>query len=470
MGEISPARAGTVVVLAALVPVIVGGVAGQPKAAEVPKAAAAAKAAEAKAAEAKVTVDMAAGSVFGDGGQGAVRHLQLTAAGPPPTGRVQLVDGHGRNVTTVTPVDSTNCKGATSRSTGLTEDGMATPWCLEVAGLRAGSEATGVLETAKSKVTLTAALRHRRLLGPLLAALLGFAAGIGALYVVPLVLGISRRSEVDSLLDENENRPPPQCIAHLREWVKRQKELKAQDDAALLPIVQRVMRYGPDLARSARQELRLALVATTVPVDQPVRQAAALQANRNDHDIKDFFDDERLHPDHPAGKAKVALEKTQTLQAEIDYAAGRIQRIEPSAPAALVRELDAVRAFFSRAREDQLDDLKGEIDKLQLAVDREPGAAGRSKAAGAGPAAPDVEAWALPTLSRREAEVLRAGVIVIGGLLALVALNYSVYVPATTFGTAGDYYKLAAAAAGSGAVASIAPLLQWRSATSAPEG
>lgn len=446
----SSARVGTVLALVALVPVVIGGVAGQPDKAETPKP-----------VEAKLTVDFTADEALGDGG-GSTRHLVLSAAGPQPANSTQLVDRHGRNVTTLTPVEQTRCSGdTTQRSTGLTDAGAATLWCLEVAGLRAGSEVTGLVETQESKVTLTLALRHRWLFGPMLAAFLGFAVGVSSLSVVPFVLAITRRSEIDGLLDDNENAPPPRRIGGLRDWVKRQKETKAQSDSTLLPFVDRLIRFGPDVARSARLELRTALAASTLPADQPVRLVAVLEASRNSHETKDFLDEEGEVVQHPAAARKKELDRVQEIETHLDFATERVERIKPNAAPELLQELAALHRFFARAVIDDLERIEAKLEAFHEMLDGVTDA--RAVAAGAGKPVVVVEEWSLPNVSRGGALVLRGTVIVGGGLLALLALNFSVYDPANAFGRAGDYYKLAAAAAGSGVVASIAPLLSWRS-------
>jgi plasmid stabilization system protein ParE len=407
-------------------------------------------------AKAELTINVDSASFFGDAAAHE-RYIIVKAPGIPPSGPTRLVSTSGANVAEVSGQQKCPANSPTF-DTGLANP---KPWCLKIAGPHAGSEVKGILE-GTAHVTLTLRNRHRFLFVPLLVTIAGFLAGAFALLWPPFLTAINRKSELDRLLRANERAPAQAQIADLRDWVGR-KRLANATDADLLPLVSTLVREGPSRAQRFRQDLRDQIASVALPATQPVVAAAEIESASTTNKVSDFWSDDDKPTVHPAEKYNNALTQLLLIEGRIESSASRIAALDDTNKAAMTPSLQAASAFFRRADLSELDELEKQVGALQQKIDE---VAGQLAVAAAGaPAAASVSLLDVPRVSPGVARLLTYVTTAIIAALGILALFASVYAATPTFGSAGDYYKLFAAAVASSAVASAVSVLNWRSAS-----
>lgn len=205
----------------------------------------------------------------------AVVIVPVRALGPPPSGAATLRDAQGFNPATARALDAPRCTGRAQRTTGLGGD----LWCLELSGIRAATETTGVLTGSRTKVTLTVSARHSFAGLPLAVAALGFLAAALVVYLTQQG-GFFERRRTRRELQRKLRSPADPCgalgrfIAANRERIGLEDLARADglcgqlaEAAALIPSAQ--IPAGSRDNLEARRLTILRALATGSPSDLP---------------------------------------------------------------------------------------------------------------------------------------------------------------------------------------------------------
>jgi hypothetical protein len=295
---------------------------------------------------------------------------------------------------------------------------------------------------------------------------------------------LGRQQEaVDAEVDANEARADgdDEKIAGLKDWVTKQR--RGTSNKTLLPLLKALVAYGPIQAREARQRLKLAITASQLALEHPLRTAAE-EAAKTQPAITDFYSDGAKKERHPADDQILGLNRAKNVSVQLSRARATIKALTPEQGAGLPTLRDEATSLFNAAGDEAALGLaeEGAKDLWRKIHDRiaelPPGDAEPLESAvvaategGFAGVPPDLSAGlsSLPSvvLSRFPA-LLEAGVgtlVTIAFLAAVAAFSAAsgTYIPKETFGSNSDYLGLFLAGFGSTGVAGIlAALLLWQ--------
>lgn len=187
------------------------------------------------------------------------RLVAVLADGSAPVARSFLVSTDGRRVASVVAVDEEQCDGEKRRRTGVGDD----LWCLAIEDLDAAAELSGTVRGPDTELKLTTSVRHGSLGLPLVVSLGAILAGAAVAFVVATRRRSVREQTLDRLVARNEA-----ALPGLAEWVQRRRVEVDVDD--LVKAVNRLVDHGLRAVVGAKQDLTVALGASTLRSDHPV--------------------------------------------------------------------------------------------------------------------------------------------------------------------------------------------------------
>lgn len=439
--------------------------------------------------EATLVVPLSEAEKIGD----STGQLRIMAAGTPPQEATDLLSSDGREAVSVSASPASDCDGLpTLRALG---QGATTPWCLKLDDISDGSQVAGKLAGAKTVLALTVSRRSSFCGAPLLAVLGGLLVGILTLVIPLKVRDLIRKGLVDKKLGENDRRKAGDKIVDLRQWVKEQRR-RNQNDDDILPLVDWVMKEGPEIAAEGRAELERLLSDSELPADSGYREGAAQFLKEiKELKAKDFFADGKPATVYVTDKWIVGLEKLERQQRELDSLAHDVEEMHPASDEAKKALLEARRDFRSASRPEAVDGVDEKLDALRKEV---PGAVreffevpsyrGHSMALfhslnfatfadeKAAPSAtielkPPVEP--LPPRPKLDKlwpyRLATAALVGLAVLFAILSIEHTIFDPIADFGDYQDYFALVSASITAGVSSTVVALLSpWNSSEAAP--
>ena len=396
-----------------------------------------------------------------DGGHD--RTLVLEALGPAPAGQVTLVDQEGRTSVRVAVLNLSNaaCQHAPVRDTGLGED----RWCLQLAGLRAGSEVTGKLSGPSSVVTLKVAARHGLRLPVAFSVLVLLLAAGFVLYTSSLMGERASRLLTMALLRRRSD------VAGLRDWAESAKDFLTWE--RIRSLVGWMRERGRQRATRARASLAAAeeeVSGAGLP-DCPLRTSARDEAGSTVVRATDLVSPRGAILDHPAHVLEEALGRAVDL---LDDFNTKVELLMPLVPQERMGDAEAkvrqTRASFTTISASDVESaLPARLNETTGLLTSYIGQAAASAFMGTRASATSTSITTTPRERFREvAEVgaaswpIMAAIVVLMVVATVAALSAN-YAQKPTFGTATDYTALAVAVFGSTSVAGIvAAALLWR--------
>lgn len=365
----------------------------------------------------------------------------------------------------------------------------STPWCIELMNIAAGHELSGSVENGSGD-TLTLTVRRRDAFwgGPAVVLVAGLLVGLFAAAIAKRLRGRVRELVLARLLQTNNLATRGSHIDGLNDWVS-EREKEGQDRDTIIVAVNRVVTYGPDLARLARARLSAALDAAQNTREPAKLKAAAMELlERPSPRIGEFYtDDGSKLTEHPADVLASAVTRAAEIRAELDAAQSALGEIpEAAAKAARDAFTTAESRYESLATPEQVGQMDSALQALQnqiaLARSATPRTAGlirtarRSSAphlATRGAIATETE----PTGGTVTLEGQTAAALLVTALLALLVVGYAsvtiwsaAYDSKPLFHEFGDYLTLFSAALGSSAAGSVLALVGYWQVTDSPAG
>jgi hypothetical protein len=398
----------------------------------------------------------------------------VKGAAPGPTGSATLRDTTGEHTAKIEKASA--CKGERRTAfTNLPAGTKTEDWCLQLTDVAAGHELTGKItavadaESPNNTLTLTVNRRHGWF-WPLVVLLGGFLAGVVVALFKPWLRRPIRSSVLGTLVSTNKGK-----LADLEAFV-RDRAAAGESTDTTIGKVDAVVTSGPAIAEDARKELAEGVKAvedgSSLPIGHPLVAAAKQEAERTDHLVADFYDEEGKRVPHPAAELAdalvefpVYLKSLEGLRAEAaDLDEGECQRKAAVA-------VEKAQVAFSRAakRSDETDvaarlkEARGAVDAaiaeqlIGLDLTRRADSAGSGEDTPQPPLDHDAAELGGSKLARVRAWAFAATVLVLGVSLVFAGLSVMVtnYVPKLTFASFADYFALFTAALGSGAAGAI---------------
>lgn len=431
-------------------------------------------------AQGALTVEMA-------GTRGSVTQpdvIEVRGLGIAPTRASTLRDVTGLHTGRAIPL-STPCK-PDSRPVAFATG--STPWCVQLSGIAAGHELSGSVKNADGN-TLTLTVRRRDAFwwGPAMVLVAGLLVGLLAIAIPARLRRRVRELVLERLLAANDRAAGRAHIDGLRDWVHKRRA-DGQDIETIIAAVDRVLTYGPDLAKLARAHLSAALVAaqSAVELPPPLEARATALATHESPSIGEFYaDDGSKLKVHSADTLATAVTRAAEIGGELAAAQSSIAEL-PENLAKAAREAFATAqaryvALATPEQVGQMDDcLQTLEDEIARARSAAPGPVGLVRTSRGVSAARPATRGPIETVSEPA-----GGVATLGGrtyaalfataLVALLAISYAsvsiwsaAYDSKPLFHGFGDYLTLFSAALGSSAAGSVLALVGYWQVTDSP--
>lgn len=300
------------------------------------------------------------------GASGTFRIL-VEGLGPATFLPTALRDREGLDTGLVAAVALDRCAGLRERSTGAGAD----LWCLQISGVHAGSQMTGVLLAPQFHLNLTVATRQPLVPWPLLAAAVGVL--VAVLIQVLLTNGglerLANKYRLEHVLEANRKAGPGKQISGLDEWVTARRETEPVNK--LSPEVDSLFRSAPATADEARARLREEAEVSPLPQTSSLLVQAMAEGASNRLSISDFRTETGDSVVHPAETAMGRLALVRTMWTRLDEAQIKMNEVGLPAPTQhkLLLLSEDIREDLGKADADQRY-MSGRVENLWDLLDK----------------------------------------------------------------------------------------------------
>jgi len=392
--------------------------------------------------------------------------LLIYMEGPEPAPAVgaefATADELGENRAKILSAPVSECESAwPSDEKPLATRHAKTKWCLAVTGLSPGSESTGEIGDTGGKVVLTVSVKHSFFWLPLFVAVLSSVLGAcmtwNAVYFLPAYIN---RAGVKRGLKKNDGARVP--VLGLHAWVKEQREAGVAD-AALRPILVRLLRDAEDIARDARKRLADAVTASKLKKeDYRLIQLARDEASRKTPKATDFYGRGAKDATHPADNLIELLKRAEHIHDQLQSAEHEIGQ---NPPEQLRMSLKGARDAAMRASDSKdLDDALALVRTLwsQIQPPRYDNSQVPLRYTGYTHTIPTRPDAVFPELAISKARRFFAVTLIVLAAVAIASAVLTTYSSKPTFGSWQDYIALIITAFTSAALAEfVALLILW---------